>query len=274
MLTADHEHATRFDRAFTGGLCDIVLAHPAGTFAPTPATRVAAQAVCRHTDLLNGTGIDWGSGIGCLALLAAHVPDVERCIGLEIDAANVDTATRNAHACRRADSTRFLRSDSWVPCDAADREYLASLEGDVDFILANPPSSSPHDDGFGFRRAVVRGAARFLRPGGRLFLSVSAQYGMRRVEGLLEETPGFTYGGILASSDWVPFDMGRPDLLGDVTTYAAEERRGGLPYDFRHPDNPDRGMTAVEALAGHASTGRSPLSRWQSHLLRFEGRPR
>ena len=39
------------------------------------------------------------------------------------------------------------------------------------------------------RRVVVRGAVRYLRPGGLLLLSVSAQYGEGRVSGLLRAVP-------------------------------------------------------------------------------------
>ena len=94
---------------------------------------------------------------------------------------------------------------------------------------------------------------------------------MERVRRLLRETPGFRYEGIAASSDWVPFDMERPDLLENVLTYAREEERGGLPYAFRDPHDPARTMTAVEARQRYRKTRESPLSRWQSHLLVWEG---
>ena len=262
---------TRLGSDATRGLCDIELQHPAGTFAPTQATLIGIEAIGRHQELLAGTGIDWGAGIGCLAIVAAHVGAVERVVGLELAEANVETASRNAERCGVGDRVRFLRADSYEPFADSDLSFVSTLEGAVDFILANPPSSSPHDDGFEFRRVVVRGAPRFLKPGGRIFLNVSHQYGDERVQALVDEAPGLSYGGVLASTDWVPFDMTRPDLLVDVTGYAAEEGRGGLSYSFRYPSDSSRVLTAQEAMELHDQTGRSPLSRWRSHLFTWEG---
>ena len=138
-------------------------------------------------------------------------------------------------------------------------------------MIANPPSSSPVGDGFGLRRVVVRGAARYLRPGGLLLLSVSSQYGEGRVSGLLREIPEFRHDGVAATTDLVPFDMRRPDLRCDVQTYVREEQRDGLIYAFRNPRNPQTPMTAIEAWNHFQTTGESPLSRWQSHLLVCEG---
>ncbi len=256
---------TRLGPADTGGLCDLELHHPAGAFAPTPASRVAVRAVAREAARLEGHGLDWGSGIGVLALVAAHLPSVAHVTGLELEEVDVRAARANAERLGLAHRTRFVRADSYRPLFPEDRTWVDGLRGRVSFILANPPSSSPVDDGFGFRRAVVRGAPDFLRAGGRILLNVSSQYGEARVRGLLEEAPGFVHEGVVASTGWVPFDMARPDLAQDVRAYAAEEERGGLPYDFRHPDDPERPLTARAALEEHRRTGRSPLSRWQVH---------
>ncbi len=50
----------------TGGLGDIQILHPPHTFALTPASRIAIQAIGRYQHLIAGNGIDWGSGTGCL----------------------------------------------------------------------------------------------------------------------------------------------------------------------------------------------------------------
>ena len=106
-----------------------------------------------------------------------------------------------------------------------------------------------------------------------MFLSVSYQYGQQRVERLCQDVPGFVYGGVLASTDWVPIDVARPDLLHCLDLYAAEERRGGVPYTFKNPDRTeDEPMNAQAALANFHRTGQSPWSKWQTHL--FEFRPR
>ena len=192
-------------------------------------------------------------------------------LGLELDPRGVAAARENARANGVESKVRFVESDSYDPVHAEGRRALAGFRGSTDFMIANPPSSSPVGDGFAIRRVVLRGAVRYLRPGGLLLLSVSSQYGEGRVAGLLRETPGFRHDGVGATTDLVPFDMGRPDLRQDVQTYAREEERGGLTYAFRNPRDPERPMTAVEAWKHFAATGESPLSRWQSHLLAWEG---
>ena len=250
----------------TRGLGSIEIHHPPGTFALTPASLIGVEAIARNQKRFHGIGLDWGSGAGVLAIVAARIPTVESVVGLEIEQANVDIARVNAERNGVGDKVRFLLADSYEPLDRPGRLVLADLEGRVDFIVANPPSSSPADDGFSFRRAVVRCAGRYLKKDGILALSVSRQYGTSRLMGLLDLDPTLDYAGVLASSDWVPFDMARPDLLADVESYAAEEERGGLPYAFRHPDT-GRECTARTALAHFRDTGKSPLSRWQSHLF-------
>lgn len=249
----------------------IRIHHPEGAFVPTPASRIALVAIAAHSGRLRGRGLDWGSGSGLLAVAAARLAAVEEVLGLELDPRGVAAARKNARANGVADTVQFIESDSYDPVSEEGRHALAGFEGSTDFMIANPPSSSPVGDGFGMRRIVVRGAVRYLRPGGLLLLSVSAQYGEERVSGLLREIPGFRHDGVGATTDLVPFDMGRPDLRRDVETYAREEERSGLSYAFRNPGNPQAPMTAIEAWSHFHATGESPLSRWQSHLLVWEG---
>jgi len=241
--------------------------HPEGAFVPTPASRIALEAIAAHAGRFRGRGLDWGSGSGLLAIAAARLAGVEEVLGLELDPRGVAAAQENARANGIGGKVRFVESDSYDPVHADGRQALAGFRGSTDFMIANPPSSSPVDDGFGMRRVVVRGAVRYLKPGGLLLLSVSAQYGEGRVAGLLRESPGFRHDGVAASTDLVPFDMGRADLKRDVQTYAREEELGGLPYAFRNPRSPGTHVTAVEAWEHFQATGESPLSRWQSHLL-------
>ena len=249
----------------------IRIHHPGGAFVPTPASRIALEAIAAHAGRFRGRGLDWGSGSGLLAIAAARLAAVEEVLGLELDPRGVAAARENARRNGAADKVRFVESDSYDPVHAEGRQALAGFRGSTDFMIANPPSSSPAGDGFGMRRVVVRGAARYLRPGGLLLLSVSAQYGEGRVSALLRESPGFRRDGVAATTDLVPFDMGRPDLRRDVRTYAREEKRGGMPYAFRNPRKPKTPMTAIEAWRHFHATGESPLSRWQSHLLVWEG---
>jgi hypothetical protein len=249
-------------------LGEIRIHHPPGTFALTPASLIGIQAIVDNRGLLKGTGIDWGSGTGCLAIAAAKLEQVHQVIGLELSMPDVRIAERNAALNGVARKIAFLHSDSYAPLSRRERQRLDSLAGQVDFVLANPPSSEG-DDGFGFRRKVLAGAQRFLVDGGVVLLNISYQYGSARIARLTEEIPGFSYDGLLATTEWVPFELERPDLLHCLELYAREEERGGLTYSFAHPEAlADELMTAQEALAYDRRTGRSPLAKWQVHLFR------
>ena len=252
----------------TRGLGEIRLMHPPGTTPITPASMISIEAIGGHKHLLEGIGIDWGSGGGCLSIIAAWTPGVDRVVGLKIDATNVSVARRNARLNGVEERVTFMRSDSYAPFADGDRHSLESLKGRADFLIANPDSSED-DDGFGYRRTVLRGAREYLRDGGRVFLSISYQYGQPRIAGLEEDVPGFFHEGILARSECVPFDLRRPDLLNCLKVYAREESRGGLEYEFCSPLRRSQAMNARISLAFYERTGRSPLSQWQTHLFRY-----
>jgi len=265
----DNERVT-LTSSETGGLGELQLVQPPGSFALTPASRMALQAVGKHQHLLSGVGLDWGSGLGCLAIAAAQIAAVQRVIGLEIAAVNIAAAQENAVLNNVAEKTDFFLADSYSPYASDERSHLEAMQGQINFVLANPPSSEG-DDGFGYRRVVLKDARPFLAPGAVVFLSVSYQYGPRRVADLSQQIPGFSYGGVLISSDWVPFDLQRPDLLHCLLLYAGEEQRGGPNYVFPHPEDPDAWVNAQTALANFRHTGVSPQTRWQVHLFRYEG---
>lgn len=226
------------------------------------------KAIAGHGHLLEGVGIDWGSGGGCLSIMAVRTPGVTRVVGLEIDETNVSVARRNARLNGVEEKVEFIRSDSYTPFADGDRRSLESLKGRADFLIANPDASED-DDGFGYRRTVLRGAREFLRDGGRVFLSISYQYGRPRIAGLERDVPGFFHDGILARSACVPFDLRRSDLLNCLKVYAREESRGGLRYEFCNPLRRAQAMDARDSLAFYERTGRSPLSQWQTHLFRY-----
>ncbi|MBT4504192.1 MAG: methyltransferase [Gemmatimonadetes bacterium] len=262
---------TILDDDATCGMGELHITHPTGTFAITPASRVAIRAIGANRQLLSGTGIDWGSGTGCMAIAAARLSSVERIIGLELSPADVEIARRNAAQNGVGDKLQFIHADSYTPFAASDRENLHSLRGRIDFVLANPPASDD-DDGFGFRRVILRGAGEYLLPGGRIFLNISYQYGEQRTRQLCRDAPGFSYLEPIASTDWVPFDLRCRDLLDCLELYAREEERGGLPYAFAHPEDPDGdSINAGAALQYFHQTGRSPLSKWQTHLFEWRG---
>lgn len=90
------------------------ILHPPGTFALTPASRIGLEAITRNAHILSGTGLDWGSGTGCLAIVAAKLPAVTRVVGLEIESANVAMARENARRNAVHHKTRFLHAGPWI----------------------------------------------------------------------------------------------------------------------------------------------------------------
>jgi hypothetical protein len=256
----------------TGGLGPIVLEVPARRLSLTPASLVCVEAVGLHRGLLAGIGIDWGSGSGCLAIAAALVPTVERVVGVEIEASDVARAAGNARRNGVADKAMFVEADGFVPVHGRDRAAVAALEGRCSFLLANPPASEG-DDGLGWRRRALADARRFLVPGAVALVQVSYQYGAARIRGLAGEASGYSYEGVLHSTQWVPFDQRRADLAAVLEAYAAEEARGGVPYAFADPASPGGRHTATRALAAFRAGGPSPLSKWQVHLYRRAGGP-
>lgn len=262
---------SRLGADLIGELAPVEILHPPGTFALTPASRIGLGAIARNAHLLSGTGLDWGSGTGCLAIVAAKLPAVTRVVGLEIEPANVAMARENARHNAVHHKTLFLHADSYRPFSPGDAGELDTLRGAVDFILANPPSSEG-DDGFEFRRIVMRGAGEFLKPGGVTFLNLSFQYGAARVEQIARECPEFHCEGVLASTGWVPFDLARPDLLDCLELYARCERAGGPEYSFPSGDSPGKWMNAQVALERFRVNGESPLTKWQTLLFRRKSR--
>lgn len=258
---------TTLDDVATGGLGEIEIAHPQGTFRLTPASRVALRAIGLNRALLRGNGLDWGCGTGCLAIAAAKIGAVRQVVGLDIAPASVATAGRNARLNGVADKTTFFLADSYTPFAESDQQTLAAWRGQTNFILSNPPASDG-DDGFEFRRVVLAGAQDYLVRGGVVFLNISYQYGRPRIDHLSQQFPRFRYEGVLASSDWVPFDLQRPDLLACIRDYVAEEAKGGLPYCFMGPAGSPQ--TAQTAFAHFQQTGTSPLTQWQTLMFRFE----
>ncbi len=256
------------DRELTGGLGRFTFYHPVGTFSLTPASNILIEAIIRNQKLIHGTGLDWGSGVGCLAILAARIAAVYKLYGLEISEENIRVARRNAVENHVSEKTSFLLADSYVPYKEEDRQVVKALRGKVDFILANPPSSD-WDDGFGYRRIVMEGAKEYLKKDGIVLLNISFQYGSKRRESLYKDIDGFSYLGVTASSDWVPFDLGRPDLLDCLKVYAQEEQNGGAEYIFRKGKVNEDFINAQVALDNYDKTGISPYTKWQTHLFKY-----
>ena len=262
---------TIIDEKHTNGLGKFVFQHHEGSFALTPASMITLEAICNNQNHLFAKGIDWGCGIGCLAIVAARVDKVTQVIGLDISEVNIRDARKNIHANNLAGKVEVELSDSYLPTTSAGRRKLEQYKRQTQFILANPPSSEG-DDGFEYRRMVLRDGRLYLREGGVVFLNISYQYGEKRIDSLVKQVKGYTYGGILSGTQWVPFDLQRSDLLHCLETYAQEERQGGIEYQFQNPEAVEESiMNAQETLAYYQRTTKNPLSKWQTHLFNFEG---
>jgi hypothetical protein len=254
----------------TEGLGEIELFHPAGTEAFPPPVLNLITALARNQEAFRGTGLDWGSGYGAQSIVAARLKEVARVIGLESKADKVTLARENAEINNVGKKVSFFVADSFLPSAEADRAALEKLRGGVQFILANPPASTD-DDGFEFRRAVFRGARDFLAAKGLLVLNVAYEFGPERMDQLLSESPGFAPAGILASTNWVPFDVKQPEMLQRLTLYAQTEHNGGMTYTFPDPDHPEKdNISAVEALARFERSGQRPWTKWLALVFRFQ----
>jgi methylase of polypeptide subunit release factors len=257
-----------FKEETTNGLGKVKLYHPKGTFGLTPASNILIKAIMDNQNLLFGSGIDWGCGIGCLAIFAARIKAVDKIYGLDIAQPNIDAAIINSQENQVANKVCFMLADSYQPFSLQDQSALERMKGKINFILANPPSSEG-DDGFAFRRIVVNDAKKYLSSGGIILLNISFQYGMKRIESLYKDIAGYRYLGIAASTDYVSFDLSRPDLLECLKIYVKEEQKGGYEYTFVNQNT--ELINANTALENYIENGKSPLTKWQTHILKYIG---
>ena len=160
------------DEKFTNRLGKLKFYHPIGTFSLTPASKILLRAIAENKEILHGIGIDWGSGVGCQAILAAKIDTVHAAYGLEISKDNIDTAIKNAEENGVDKKVNFILADSYSPVNENEKRRMQALRGKVDFILSNPPSSD-WDDGFGYRRIVLTGGKEFLKENGIVLLNIS-----------------------------------------------------------------------------------------------------
>jgi methylase of polypeptide subunit release factors len=253
-----------------GSCAPIRIRQTEGTYHLTPASRITLLTIGKQQGLLSGIGIDWGCGTGCLAIAAARVQSVQRVIGLDSSRPDVEAARENAALNDVAHRVTIFHSDSFRPFADSDRHIMAELEGAVDFVVANP-SASHGDDGFSSRRRVIAEAKDFLKDHGLVCLQISIQYSAARIDSLIRDNPGYSHEGVLRSTHWVSFDLERNDLRRLLDDYVAEERTGGLRYEFGDPR--DGGASVIDArtaLALYCESGTSPLTQWQVHAFRYQ----
>src|SRR5690606_17737542 len=112
--------------------------------------------LAEHLPPLKGAGADLGSGYGALATVALASPAVTALRLIDLDRRAVEAARRNV-------------TDPRASFDWADAR-TAEANGDLDFVVMNPPF---HDGGAEDRRlgqAFIRQAAAMLKKGGVLWL--------------------------------------------------------------------------------------------------------
>ncbi|MEN8907468.1 MAG: methyltransferase [Clostridiales bacterium] len=111
------------DNELTNGLGNIKLSQPDGTFKLTPASYILIKAIVNNKNFLKGIGIDWGSGIGCMAILAAKINEVKKIYGLEISKDNLNISKKNALENSVNNKTIFILADSYMTLSREDDNF-------------------------------------------------------------------------------------------------------------------------------------------------------
>lgn len=254
------KQATKFIMGMDGALhedggdetrdLNLVLNVLPGTFHPSPASWLTSMVVAKHADRWKGIGLDWGCGVGGLALLCARQDGVTRMLGLDYDAPNVEISRRNATENGLAHKAAFHQADSYSAFDDAGRKDLESLRYGLDFVVANPPASSG-DDGFSYRRRVLLEACPFLKEGGLVVFQALSFYGLPRVRAAADEanrhwadsqehssSPAptarcrYRFLGVAGSSRWMELGvgLGTYSMKAQVEMYGRHEAGGGARY--------------------------------------------
>ena len=241
------------------GIGGISLYVPEQATPVTPGSRITISAVAHLATDLSGVGMDWGTGVGGVAVALAHVPAVRRVVAVDVSRPSLDAARINAAENGVADRIDFVWADLMSPLDEAAARTLQGVASQLEFLIANPPGSGG-DDGLGWRRQLLAAATRVMRADAVAYLQVSAQYGSRRIEGIAADAGGWEYGGLVLSSPWQPFDLERADLRELLDGYVRIEEAGGRPYEFG-----EGARSALQVRNEFEANRTSPQTLWQVH---------
>lgn len=174
-----------------------------GVFIPRPETESLVELALEISWPGNGIAVDIGTGCGAIGLALAWERPAATIVATDISSRAISLARENA--ARLGIRNFILRKGSlFSPL------INLGLEGQCDLIVSNPPYVAAGDwpalppeiklveprqalvagrSGLEFIFKLVRGAGRFLRPGGYLLLEIG--FGQReRVEAFLLKQPG------------------------------------------------------------------------------------
>ncbi len=157
-----------------------------GVLIPRPETELIVEKALESARTRRETIVDVGTGSGNIAVaLARELPEA-RIIATDISARALKTARLNAEI-NQVERIVFVRGNLYAPLDGI------GLRGKCDCIVSNPPYVAAAEwealadevhghepkralwagrTGFEFIRRLVRGAADYLRPGGRLLFEI------------------------------------------------------------------------------------------------------
>jgi release factor glutamine methyltransferase len=169
---------------------------------PRPETELVVEEALRRVSSGNPWIVDVGTGSGCIAVSVAVALPGARVWAVDLSAAALDVAARNAARHGVAERIHFLQGDLLSPL----RDQ--NTEGTIDCVLSNPPYVAENElpalqqevrdweprmalvggpSGLGVCSRLVPEAHRCLRPGGHLIMEIG--YSMRdAVVGLFDLT--------------------------------------------------------------------------------------
>ena len=145
------------------------------------------MSVCGWREVAEPRILDIGTGSGCLAVTVAKYGKTVQMAAVDLSAAALAVASRNAVKHGVAERIRFLEGDLFAPIPAGER---------FDFILSNPPyiphadivslapgvrDYEPHaaldggSDGFAVFDRLIAGAPERLKPGGFLIVEIGSE---------------------------------------------------------------------------------------------------
>ncbi|MBI4676803.1 MAG: peptide chain release factor N(5)-glutamine methyltransferase [Elusimicrobia bacterium] len=168
-------------------------------FTPRPETEELvdeAQGLMRAAGLLAPRILDIGTGSGCVAISLAKRFRFARIWATDVSARALALARRNAHAHGVAGRIKFLKKDLFLPWTLPKADLIVSNPPYVPAsrlrrlaveVRCEPrPALDGGKDGLDAVGAVVRAAAKGLKPGGRLVMEIGHDQGAR-VKTLLRE---------------------------------------------------------------------------------------